>query len=101
MWLIHNSFYSIKQKEKIEHLWKQSVKFEDMRTARQHIKLKSSMFVFDIHLAYHHVDIYEPHTECLGFSWTVNGCITFLKCSVLPFGLSTACYLFTNLTRLV
>ena len=60
-----------------EHLWKQSVKFEDMRTARQHIKLKSSMFAFDIHLAYHHVDIYEPHTECLGFSWTVNGYITF------------------------
>jgi hypothetical protein len=50
-----------------------------MRTARQHIKLKSSMFAFDIYLAYHHVDIYEPHTEFLGFSWTVNGCITFLK----------------------
>jgi hypothetical protein len=46
-----------------EHLWKQSVKFEDMRTARQHIKLKSSMLAFDINLAYHHVDIYEPHTE--------------------------------------
>jgi hypothetical protein len=60
-----------------EHLWKQSVKFEDMRTARQHIKLKSSMFAFDIHLAYHHADIYEPHSEFLGFSWTVNGCITF------------------------
>ena len=61
-----------------EHLWKQNVKFEDMRTARQHIKLKSSMFAFDINLAYHHVDIYEPHTEILGFSWTVNGCISFL-----------------------
>jgi hypothetical protein len=74
-----------------------------MRTApaRQHIKLKSYMFAFDILLAYHHVDIYEPHTEFLGFSWTVNGCITFLKFIVLPFGLSTACYLFTKLTRLV
>jgi hypothetical protein len=71
-----------------------------MRTARQHIKLKSSMFAFDIHLAYHHVDIYETHTELLGFSWTVNGCITFLKFIVLPFGLSTYCYLFTKLTRL-
>ena len=50
-----------------EHLWKQSVKFEDMRTAPQHIKLKSSMFAFYIHSAYHHVDIYEPHTECFGF----------------------------------
>jgi len=59
------------------HLWKQSVKLEDMRTAPQHIKLKSSMFAFDIHSAYHHVVIYEPHTEFLGFSWTVNGCRTF------------------------
>jgi hypothetical protein len=41
--------------------------------------------------------IYEPHTEFLGFSRTVNGCITFLKFMVLPFGLSTACYLFTKL----
>jgi hypothetical protein len=29
LWLIHNSFYSIKQKTVDEHLWKQSVKFED------------------------------------------------------------------------
>ena len=70
-----------------------------MRTARQHIKLKSSMFAFDIHLAYHHVDIYEPHTEFLGFTWTVNGCITLLTFIVLPFGLRTACYLFTKLTK--
>jgi hypothetical protein len=46
-WLTHNSFYSIKQKKRLildlravnEHLWKQSVKFEDMLTARQHINL--------------------------------------------------------------
>jgi hypothetical protein len=38
-----------------------------MRTARLHIKLKSSMFAFDINLAYHHVDIYEPHTDFFGF----------------------------------
>ena len=71
-----------------------------MRTARQHIKLKSSMFAFDINFAYHHVDIYEPLTEFLGFSWTVNGCIAFLLFIVLPFGLSTACTLSTKLARL-
>ena len=46
------------------------------------------LFAFDIHSAYHHVDIYEPHTEFLGFSWTVNGCRTFLFLFlfiVLPF----------------
>ena len=81
MWLIYNSFYLIKQKKRLipdlravnEHLWKQSVKYEDMLTVRQHIKLKSSMFAFDIHSAYHHVDIYEPHNEFLVFSWTGIG----------------------------
>ena len=58
------------------------------------------MFAFDINFAYHHVDIYEPLTKFLGFSWTVNGCITFLLFIVLPFGLSTACTLSTKLARL-
>ena len=39
-----------------KHLWKQSVKYEDMRTATQHIKHNSSLFSFDIHSTYHHVD---------------------------------------------
>ena len=39
-----------------KHLWKQSVKYEDMRTATQHIKHNASLFNFDIHSAYHHVD---------------------------------------------
>jgi hypothetical protein len=34
-------------------------------------------------------------------TYIVNGCITFLKFIVLSFGLSTACYVFTKLTRLV
>ncbi|XP_076099880.1 uncharacterized protein LOC143069233 [Mytilus galloprovincialis] len=82
-----------------KHLWKQSVKFEDTRTALQHIKLDYSMFKYDVHSAYHHIDIFEPHTEYLGFSWIINGCPTFFKFLVLPFGLSTACFIFTKLTR--
>jgi hypothetical protein len=54
------------------HLWKQSVKSD--WTARQHTKLIPFLFAFDIHSDYHHVDIYESHTE---FSWTVKGCGTF------------------------
>jgi hypothetical protein len=51
-----------------KHLWKQQIKYEDMRTATQHIKHNSSLFKFDIHSAYHHVDICYPHNEYLGFS---------------------------------
>ena len=82
-----------------QHLWKQSVKFEDMRTARPHITIKSYMYKYDIHSAYHHIDIFEPHTDYLGFSWIINGRRTYFKFLVLPFGLSTACYLFTKMTR--
>jgi hypothetical protein len=56
-----------------KHLWKQPVKYEDMRTATQHIKHNSSLFKFDIHSAYHHVDIFYPHTEYFGFSWLKDG----------------------------
>ena len=78
-----------------KHLWKHSVKYEDMRTATQHIKHNSSLFKFDIHSAYHHVDIFCPHTEYLGFSWLKDGVRIFYKFLVL----ASACYLFTKITR--
>ena len=59
------------------------------------------MIKFDIHSAYHFVDIYLPHTEFLGFSWTDadTGKCVFFKFLVLPFGLSSAPYLYTKLNR--
>ncbi|XP_033761087.1 uncharacterized protein LOC117342901 [Pecten maximus] len=65
----------------------------------QFIKKDSFCFKFDIHSAYHHVDIFERHTKFLGFSWRLGGKVQFFKFKVLPFGLSSACYIFTKLTR--
>ena len=70
------------------HLWKCIVKFEDIRTA-----------MFDVHSAYHHLDIYKPHTYYLGFSWKYGNIVKFFKFLYLPFGLSSACYIFTKVTR--
>ncbi|CAC5420587.1 unnamed protein product [Mytilus coruscus] len=81
------------------HLWKQSVKFEDMRFAKHYINANSYMFKYDVHSAYHHVDIFPPHTKYLGFAWEFNGVKKYFKFLVLPFGLSTACYIFTKITR--
>ncbi|XP_063405714.1 uncharacterized protein LOC134689678 [Mytilus trossulus] len=81
------------------HLWKTSVKFEDIRVAMQFIKQDFYCFKFDIHSAYHHLDIYEPHTDYLGFSWTYGESTKYFKFLVLPFGLSSACYIFTKVTR--
>ena len=81
------------------HLWKTTVKFEDIRTAMQFIDTGSYCFKYDVHSAYHHIDIFEPHTEFLGFSWKFGDHIKYFKFLVLPFGLSSACYIFTKVTR--
>jgi hypothetical protein len=80
------------------HLWKTSVKFEDILIAMQFITKNSYCFKFDLH-TYHHVDIFKPHTDYLGFSWCYGNTVNYFKFLVLPFGLSSACYIFTKLTR--
>ena len=58
------------------------------------------MIKFDIHSAYHFIDIFYEHTEYLGFSFTgENGNISYYKFLVLPFGLGVAPYLYTKFTR--
>ena len=81
------------------HVLKQSVKYEDIRTALVYARSNSFMFSFDLHSAYHHVEMFYPHTEFLGFSWVVNGKQKFYKFLVLPFGLKSAPYIFTKITR--
>ena len=82
-----------------KHLWKSSVKFEDIRTAMYFLNQGDFCFKFDLHSAYHHIDIFEPHTEFLGFSWQFGGNVKYFRFKVLPFGLSSACYIFIKVTR--
>jgi hypothetical protein len=49
------------------HLWKQSVKYDDLRLALLYLEKGFWMIKFDIHSAYHFIDIFMPHTEYLGF----------------------------------
>ena len=58
------------------------------------------MIRFDITSAYHFLDIFPLHREFLGFSWLDRtGKRRYYKFLVLPFDLSSACYLFTKITR--
>ena len=58
------------------------------------------MITFDLKSGYHHVDILEDFWSYLGFSWNdFLGRRRFYAFRVLPFGLSTACYVFTKLLR--
>ena len=57
------------------------------------------MFKFDLKSGYHHVSINESYTQFLGFSWIIDGKRRFFVFLVLPFGISSACHLFTKLLR--
>lgn len=53
------------------------------------------MFSVDLESAYHHVEIHDSSWQNLGFEWQGKQYLF----TVLPFGLSSACWVFTKLTR--
>lgn len=59
------------------------------------------MFSFDLKSGYHHVDIAQEHETFLGFSWRVPDSIKeiFYVFTVLPFGLSSAPWVFTKVLK--
>ena len=83
-----------------QHIWKQSVKYDDLKLALSYLQKGFHMIKFDITSAYHFIEVFPLHTEFLGFSWPdKNGKRRYYKFLVLPFGLSSACYLFSKVTR--
>jgi len=56
-------------------------------------------FTFDVECSYHHLDINYHCWKYLGFSWSLNGVEKYFVFRVLPFGLSSACYLFTKMFK--
>lgn len=83
-----------------KHVWKQSIKYEDLRLAIMYLEKSGWMIKFDIHSAYHFLDIFYQDTEYLGFSFlNKNGELCYYKFLVLPFGLGVAPYLYTKFTR--
>lgn len=78
-----------------QYVKENKIKFEDWRVATDLFIKNGYMFKFDISSAYHHVEISSSQQTFLGFSWK-NSYYCF---RVLPFGLSSAPYLFTKLMR--
>ena len=77
------------------HLFQFKFKYENHEVARVMFQKGDQMFTFDLKSAYHHIMIDEAHTEYLGFAW--EGIYYVFK--VLPFGLATAGYIFSKVTR--
>ena len=70
-------------------------KYEGIKLASLYFTPDDSMFSVDLEKAYHHVDMHESAWEYLGFAW-LGKTYTF---TVMPFGLSPACWVFTKLTN--
>ena len=82
-----------------QHVYKDKIKFEDWKIAKQLISQNGYMFKFDIKQGYHHIDILDEHQEYLGFSWFLRGKKRYFVFTVLPFGLSSAPFIFTKVMR--
>ena len=80
-------------------LLKDKFKYEDLRVAMSIFQQGDYMITFNLKSGYHHVDIHHKHWQFLGFSWEQDHSKQFYVFCVLPFGLATACYLFTKLLR--
>ena len=75
-------------------------RYEDLKTVSNLLNTGDYFTSFDLVSGYHHIEINHEYYELLGFQWLFkNGIIRNFQFLVLVFGLSTACYVFTKITR--
>lgn len=77
------------------YLKRDKVKFEDYKVALEYFEKDCFCIKFDLKSSYHHIDICKECQTFLGFQWKDN----YYCFTVLPFGLSTAPYIFTKCLR--
>ena len=79
-----------------------SVKYDDVKTAALLLKQGDYFFTFDLHSAYHHIEIDPAFRKYLGFSWPGNdGVPRYFMFACLPFGLCTAPFVFSKMCKVL
>ena len=81
------------------HLYKFSVKYESFDSLKTFVQQDGYMVKFDLKSGYHHIGIFEEHQTYLGFAWDMGNGLEYYKFRVLPFGLSSACSIFTKFLK--
>jgi len=81
------------------YLFKFPVKYEGLDTVEQFVIPNGHMIKFDVKSGYHHLDIFEQHQDYLRFSGVLEGVVRYFKFTDLPFGLSSACSIFTKFLK--
>ena len=82
-----------------DYLCVKKFKYENLKTVSNILEKNNQIFTFDLKSRYHHIPIHKDFQKFLGFSWEFKGEKRFFEFIVLPFGLSSACYIFTKLMR--
>ena len=82
-----------------KHIYKERIKFGDLRLMEQFSNPHQYMFKFDIKQGYHHIDIHKPRQKILGFPWEVGEKTCYFVLTVVLFGLTSAPFIFTKVMR--
>ena len=82
------------------YVFKRKFRCEDLSVALQIFPKGYFLFKFDLKSGYHNVEVFPDHRKYLTFSWDFgDGVVKYFQVTVLPFGLSSAPYLFTKLLK--
>ena len=82
------------------YIFKQKFKCEDLSVALKVMSKGYYLFKFDLKSGYHHVEIFPDFRKYFAFAWDFgDGVLKYFQFAVLPFGLSSAPYLFTKLLK--
>ena len=82
-------------------IFKQKFKCEDLSVAIQIFDKGFHLFKFDLKSGYHHMEIFPAHRKFLSFAWDfgISGSSRYFQFCVLPFGLSSAPFIFTKMLK--
>ena len=81
-------------------IFKQKSKCEDLSVAIQIFDQGCHLFKFDLKSGYHHIEIFPAHRKFLTFAWDFGtGSLRYFQFCVLPFGLSSAPFIFTKMFK--
>ena len=84
-----------------QHVHKQKIKFDDWKVMEQLLVQGGYVFSFDIKQGYHHVEMHPDSIPFLGFAWEIDGELKYFVFVVLPFGLTSAPFIFTKIVRVL
>ena len=83
-----------------QHFCKDKIKFDEWKCFEKYLEHTDGyVFKFDLESGYHHVDVFEEDQTYPCSSWKINNIVKFFVFTILPFGLSTASFVFTKLVK--